>query len=270
MYNVRKSSTTGGELMNENIYEIYEGREPYLFISYSHRDWGRVRPIIRGLQQMGYRLWYDTGIAIGSRWPDIIAQHLQRSSCVVAFVSANAMASDYCQEEMFFAMEERKPIMPVHLEKTILPPGLKMRLSSRQAIYRYDYRSDADFLSKLDREESIQPSKKTSIPTVRPGTPAKTQKISRPRSNAEALLQQYIADARERPSQHFISAGNLAAKRRQFDYRDMVAALNSNNLASQCINRMRKLKIIKEVGFNRFEMVLSSSDWQAFKALCGK
>jgi hypothetical protein len=112
---------------------------------------------------MGYRLWYDTGIAVGSRWPDTIAEHLMESDCVIAFISSNAVASDYCQEELFFAMEEHIPIVAVHLEETQLPPGLRMRLSARQAIFRYQFSDDNSFLQKLNKEKVVQCCK--AIPT---------------------------------------------------------------------------------------------------------
>lgn len=144
--------------MNKDTYTTYEGTEPYLFISYSHQDNQQVEPIIRGLQDMGYRVWYDTGITIGGRWPDIIAEHVMKSSCVVAFLSRNAMASDYCQEEIFFALEEHRPIIPVYLEEVILPPGLRMRLNIRQAIHRPRFQSNANFLEKLTNEAYVKPS----------------------------------------------------------------------------------------------------------------
>lgn len=144
--------------MNNYSYTIYEGTDPYLFISYSHQDKQQVVPIIHGLQEMGYRVWYDTGIAIGGRWADIIAEHVINSSCVIAFLSRNAMTSDYCQEEIFFALEEHRPIIPVYLEEVVLPPGLRMRLNIRQAIHRPHFQSNADFLEKLTKEAYLKPS----------------------------------------------------------------------------------------------------------------
>ncbi len=144
--------------MGRDIYSIYEGTEPYLFISYSHQDNDQVIPVIHGLQKLGYRVWYDTGITVGGRWPDIIAEHVMKSSCVIAFLSQNAMASDYCQEEIFFALEEHRPIIPVYLEEVVLPPGLRMRLNIRQAIYRSRFVTDAAFLTKLTNETYLKPS----------------------------------------------------------------------------------------------------------------
>ena len=81
----------------------YEGKENYIFISYSHKDTEKVLPIMKKLHDLGCRIWYDEGIAPGSEWPEDIAQHLNNSSMVIAFVSPNSMASVNCRREINFA-----------------------------------------------------------------------------------------------------------------------------------------------------------------------
>ena len=41
--------------------ETYEGKEKYIFISYCHEDGDMVFPIVKRLQEEGYRIWLDTG-----------------------------------------------------------------------------------------------------------------------------------------------------------------------------------------------------------------
>lgn len=40
-------------------YEAYTGKEPYLFVRYSHRDTAKVYSILDALYDRKYRLWYD-------------------------------------------------------------------------------------------------------------------------------------------------------------------------------------------------------------------
>ena len=40
------------------MQNAYEGQEPYIFISYAHKDSNTVLPIIQGLQERGFRVWY--------------------------------------------------------------------------------------------------------------------------------------------------------------------------------------------------------------------
>ncbi|MBE6974304.1 MAG: toll/interleukin-1 receptor domain-containing protein [Ruminococcaceae bacterium] len=71
----------------------YEGSEPYIFVSYAHKDSARVLPVIEGLQAKGFRVWYDAGIEAGTEWPEYIAEHLMGANCVIAFISESALES---------------------------------------------------------------------------------------------------------------------------------------------------------------------------------
>jgi hypothetical protein len=44
----------------------YEGKEPYIFVSYAHKDSPAVFHIVEQLSARGYRIWYDEGIEPGS------------------------------------------------------------------------------------------------------------------------------------------------------------------------------------------------------------
>lgn len=44
----------------------YEGSEPYIFVSYSHKDSATVLPVISELQAEGFRVWYDASIEAGT------------------------------------------------------------------------------------------------------------------------------------------------------------------------------------------------------------
>ena len=47
-------------------FTAYEGGEPYIFISYAHKDTDRVMPILKALAAKGFRIWYDAGIEAGT------------------------------------------------------------------------------------------------------------------------------------------------------------------------------------------------------------
>jgi hypothetical protein len=59
------------------MLRAYEGSEPYIFISYSHKNKDVVLPVIEALQNSGYNVWFDIGIEAGSEWPEYIATHLR-------------------------------------------------------------------------------------------------------------------------------------------------------------------------------------------------
>ena len=75
----------------------YEGSEPYIFVSYSHRDSDAVMTAIEALQKEGFRVWFDGGIEAGSEWPEYIASHLKNSACVLTFISNQFVDSHNCR-----------------------------------------------------------------------------------------------------------------------------------------------------------------------------
>lgn len=118
-------------------FEAYDGREPYLFVSYSHQDGGVVYPEIERLHGIGFRIWYDEGIDPGNEWPDEVAKALDRCSFFVVFISPRSVASKNVKNEIHFAINHQKPFVAIHLEETQLPSGLELRISDIQAILRY-------------------------------------------------------------------------------------------------------------------------------------
>lgn len=62
----KKLRQTRGVPRMQKTLSSYKGSDPYIFISYSHKDIDRVFPIIRMLQDDSYRVWYDDGVDPGT------------------------------------------------------------------------------------------------------------------------------------------------------------------------------------------------------------
>lgn len=124
-------------------FEAYQGDEPYIFVSYSHKDSSTIYPEIENLYQKGYRIWYDEGIEPGNEWPEEIALALSACSHFIVFVSPAAAASENVRNEINFALNKGKPFLAVHIRETKLPPGLELRMGDRQALMKYRMRSAA-------------------------------------------------------------------------------------------------------------------------------
>ena len=82
----------------------YKGHEPYIFISYAHADAEQVLPIISGLQERGFRVWYDEGLPPGEDWLDHLAERVTYCGAIVPFLSANFLKSPYCKREVTHAI----------------------------------------------------------------------------------------------------------------------------------------------------------------------
>lgn len=105
-----------------DYFRPYEGKKPFAFISYSHHDSDRVLDIISPLHVEKYRVWYDEGIPAGGDWSKNIDQHLRACAAVLFFISASSLASENCLNEIKASFQQKKAILCLRLDDTILPP----------------------------------------------------------------------------------------------------------------------------------------------------
>jgi len=145
-----------------NLNTPYSGDEPYIFISYAHKDKDKIMPIIHRMQEDGFRIWYDEGIDPGSEWDENIAKHVENCGYFVSFMSYNYLRSNNCKDELNYARDLDKTCLIVYLENTKLPSGMAMRLNRLQAIHQYTYTNHKDFYQKLYSAEGILTFRSTS------------------------------------------------------------------------------------------------------------
>ncbi len=129
-------------------YPAYRGREPYIFVSYAHADSARVFKEIARLNEVGFHVWYDEGIAPGNEWTDEIADALAKCSVFVVMLTPVSAPRENVQNEINFALDEKKPFLAVHLEETTLRRGLKLQIGTKQAILKYNMSED-EYLFKM-------------------------------------------------------------------------------------------------------------------------
>ena len=139
----------------------YEGKEPYIFVSYAHKDSAVVFRLVEQLNERGYRIWYDEGIEPGSEWPEYIANHLLGAEMVLSVLTPSAVNSVNCRREINFALSKNKPVLTIYMEDIELPVGLELQLSSQQSVLYYTYDSEERFLDKIETCQHLRPCKRT-------------------------------------------------------------------------------------------------------------
>ena len=133
----------------------YEGDEPYIFLSYCHKDADKVYPLLEQMVCDGCRIWYDDGNHPGDDWVENIASHLNRSAVCLAMVSEASSKSHNCRSEITFAFENGKRLMAVMLEDFKMPIGMRMQLSAIHYLKLMDYPSGYGLLQKLYETENF-------------------------------------------------------------------------------------------------------------------
>jgi hypothetical protein len=104
-----------------------------IFVSYSHQDIARVDPIIEEIERLGHPVWIDRReLSGGPGWAGQIVRALRGARSVVLMASRNAYASDQVVREMYLAMSEKKPIVPLELETAEIPDELQYILAPFQ------------------------------------------------------------------------------------------------------------------------------------------
>ena len=119
-------------------FPAYRGNEAYIFISYAHVDAQPVYKEITKFYRQGYHVWYDEGISPGNEWTDEIAEALAKCALFVVFFTQRSADSRNVQNEINFAINKNIPFLAIHLEPTVLSPGIELRIGTKQAILKYN------------------------------------------------------------------------------------------------------------------------------------
>lgn len=119
-----------GYIDMQTKFEAYTGKEPYLFVSYSHRDTAKVYPILDALYDRKYRLWYDESCETGNDFRDELRERIEGSEAVLLFVSESSMSSPFCGMEIIVARENGKRLYPIYLDNAAVPPAFQILLAN--------------------------------------------------------------------------------------------------------------------------------------------
>jgi hypothetical protein len=99
---------------------------PTIFVSYAREDSGVALKLSRDLKSAGARLWLDQlDIPPGERWDRAVEAALERSKCLLVILSPRSVSSENVMDEVSYAIDEKKEIVPVIVEQCKLP--LRMR-----------------------------------------------------------------------------------------------------------------------------------------------
>lgn len=108
----------------------YEGKEPYVFISYCQQDMELCDSLVNELNARNIRVWFDNAVHIGDMWPDVIADHLKTCRVCILLITNNFVSSVNCNNELAFSTQNSIPAIPLLAEGTNISVGMQMMLST--------------------------------------------------------------------------------------------------------------------------------------------
>ena len=139
----------------KNTPTAYAGSDPYIFVSYAHKDSDKAFPFIAALQKCGYNVWFDAGIRYGNEWRDEIANKLAGCAVFIFLVSETSLKSKNCKKELYMADGEDKPFVNVLIERiSSFPNWYKLGYDSYQNLPLYKFEDFDEAVEALANDVS--------------------------------------------------------------------------------------------------------------------
>ena len=179
----------------EQDLTAYSGQEPYIFISYAHKNAEIVLPILSAMQEAGFRLWFDRGIEAGSEWSAYIQDQLVGCTAFIIFLSKASVDSRHCREELGLARDANKEILVVYIEDLLpedLIHGLRLWISCYQSLFLSRYADLASLTKALTEAALLLPCRGNGQIVRAPAEPLPPS----PQPQADVLLYQPTVDGR--------------------------------------------------------------------------
>lgn len=96
------------------------------FISYSRVNKEFATKLAMGLRSAGYPIWFDLmDIPTGARWDDTVEKALRECSIFMIILTPASIASENVKDEIGYAIDHGKRILPVLLENCEVPLRLR-------------------------------------------------------------------------------------------------------------------------------------------------
>jgi adenylate cyclase len=147
-----------------------------VFISYSRQDTDKVLALTEKLRASGVAVWMDVGgIDAATMWSEEIVNALDRAKVLLLMVTPAAVGSHNVAKEVVLTSERKGHILPVHLEPTQIPAGLKYQLAGIQHIEYFQGDPEENLrviLRSLERIGVAVQTAQASTTVAKPGTRA--------------------------------------------------------------------------------------------------
>ncbi len=162
-----------------------------IFLSYTHNDKERARPIVELLEDEGWSVWWDRGIEPGMKWLPELENELANCRAIIVLWTNNSMKSEWVHKEADAGLA-KKALVPIVLDIDTIPK----KYAQHQATDLRNWRGSKDLTeiqSLLRRLAGLVPPSR--IDTVRPGYDSKflgdQQEIILPGVTGSAVVLRY-------------------------------------------------------------------------------
>ncbi len=197
-----------------------------IFFSYSRVDSGFVLQLAKDLRDAGAEIWLDQlDIKPGTHWDSAIENALSDSSRLIVVLSPTSVASNNVMDEVNYALENNKSVIPVLLNECTVP----FRLRRVQRVnFSQDYQTALDQLLEVlghghsSRAAAAKASTETATPVAAPTADpdnALWEKAKKENSvsSYKKYLQETTSDTHKQTAQQHIDTLTASQKDREFE-----------------------------------------------------
>jgi hypothetical protein len=99
----------------------------HLFLSYARQDRSKADLLARRVRQLGHDAWLDANLVGGQAWWDEILRRVRDCDAILSVISPAYVRSEACTSEREYALQLRKPVLPVlveHMRPELLPADI--------------------------------------------------------------------------------------------------------------------------------------------------
>ena len=177
------------------------------FISYSRINKDFALQLALELRSSGFDVWLDQlDIPTGSRWDDEVEDALEDCEIFMVILTPASSTSDNVKDEIGYAIDTGKRILPILLENAKVP--LRLRRFQYVDFTRKDYDEGVESAKKLLRRLTEQPT----MPRDQAPVPAQEQKAEADRMAKEARRVERKKAEEERLAKEKLAADQLTAQ----------------------------------------------------------
>ena len=97
----------------EKTYPPYDGKDPYVYLSFRDEDKGRVRPFLKRLYQRGVRVGYATGKVTGLDEAEKVMNRIKQADCFVACTTKDCIKDTSFKDRVIYVegLPEKKLVV---------------------------------------------------------------------------------------------------------------------------------------------------------------
>lgn len=140
-----------------------------VFISYDRAHQDVVKKLVQDLKDDEHETWFDQKLEGGQPWWDTVLSEIRKSEIFVTALTPESLESQACQRELRYALDLKRPVLPIRLSAAVQPEFLPSYIHELQVVDYFE--QDVQTLKSLQRAIK-KLSKAPALPDPLPEPPA--------------------------------------------------------------------------------------------------